>query len=483
MGVTTDIPGIRSNIVSYALSAEVCSLNPSDMVGGTGSISFGTAPMVSPQVHRNRRFVLTDDRFGSVGGRISQVTWGKDVTNFTAETMLQRLNIESSIPPQYGVTMAAAMDVVLSKAGMTSTGLPTTGTVTFPGFKGAILDYLKNFCVVYDYEYYADSAAMDVVNFRAIRSTTFTGNYSSIEYSVNDQTVAQNVEVNQYTYTVPGSPSANIEFAPFAVDDPQILTVDAGQTISYDIKCNGWLASINQPVAMDLVGPEERTDSGAYCVAGSDGLPIPASQWEGLGGSISVSLADDPSIIHVVIVAPAASVMKNTSGEDTFSPYSIAATAVDENAFYNSLHITGKGVRYVKTTATFPTAATSIVSMEEVGTTVDNPFISSPTQLWRAGVSAAQGYAGADHTLTAAFIPAAGIAYTQVLGGRCQGDGAKFRVTSVSTAAEGLTLTGNSDTLFSDFDAVWAGKTCGDFDAAKVGQTFNTFAVTPTNTN
>lgn len=476
MGVKTNLAAVGSKITSYSLTAAVPSLNPADLEGETGSVKFDTQPMPFPQVLRNSRYILTDDKFGSLAARISEINWSEGGASFSSETMLQRLNIDGKVLPQYLVSMATAMDNVLALAGMNSAGLPTSGTVTFPGWKGTLLDYIKHFCVVYGYEYYSDSATPDTVKFRAVRSSTFSGNYTGISYTVNDQSIAQNVDVAQYAYTVPATTTDFIEFAPVSVDDPQILTVNAGETVEYDIQCNGWLSAVNQPVAMDLVGPTERTDSGAYCVAGNDGLPVTAAQWVSLGGKVVVSIGDDPSTIHVAVTAPPVSSILGTSGEDTFSPYSIAATAVDDNTFYNSLHITGKGVRYAKTVQRFPTGAVSTATMEEVGATVENPFVSTPSQLWAVGVAAAQAYAGPNFTVEASLIP--NVDYTQVLGSRLEGGGGVFRVQSVTASPEGVSFSGSSDTLFSEFNTKWAGKTFGDFNTERAGQTFSDFAVT-----
>jgi len=90
---------------------------------------------------------------------------------------------------------------------------------------------------------------------------------------------------------VPPNTTDNIEFTPAGTSDAQILTVNAQETVQYDVRLNGWARSVNQPVPMDLIGPEERTDAGAYCVSGSDGLPVSAKQWTETGGSVTIPLS------------------------------------------------------------------------------------------------------------------------------------------------------------------------------------------------
>lgn len=470
------------NVTQYRAGVEVASLNPTNLDGGTGDLTFSTGPLDYPQSHRNTRVTITDTEQGAILGRISQVSWSPDSqVDFTAETMMQRLNIEATILPSFGLSLSASMNQVLALVGMTSNGLPTSGTVVFPGWRGAVLDYIKHFCLVYGYEFHTSSTVYpDIVYFRSIRTQEFPRSFfSSKSFSVTDQSVAQSVSVNMYEYRTPSA--TYMEFTPASVDDPQILTVDAGEVIEYDIKCNGWVSAVNQPVPMDLVGPEERTDTGAYCVAGNDGLPVMAAQWTAQGGSVRVDISDDPSVLHVTITAPDADTLPNTAGGDTLAPYSIAATAVDENAFYNSLHITGVGVRFTKSTQVFLTGADASVSSEENPTNVDNPFVNTTARLWNIGVRAAQALAGPNYTINATAKMLAD-SFTSVLGSRYEQSGVVFRMESATMEPSGWTITGNADTLVSDFNTAWAGKTIADFNTAQAGRTFDVFAAMPLRT-
>ena len=137
MGVTTNIPEVGGNLESYSFSVDVPTLNPAEMTGSTGSISFVCRPLANPQLLRNRSITLTDDSFGTIMGRISEIKWAPGLNStiaFSAETLLQRLNSEVNIAPSYNLSMNAAMQAVLSLAGFTCSGLPTSGITVFPGF-------------------------------------------------------------------------------------------------------------------------------------------------------------------------------------------------------------------------------------------------------------------------------------------------------------------------------------------------------------
>lgn len=478
MAISTDLPEIRGNIETYEISAAVSTLDPTNLKGSTGSVSFTTAPFSNPFFIRNRQFTLTDSQMGSVVGRISEINYDKSGVSITAETSLQRLNATITFP-SIKDSFQGCMNQVLALANFSCTGLSTSGTTVFPGWTGTFLDYLKHFCIVYDLEYYVSSSAPTVIVFRPIRSLSINGTFSGISYSLNDQTLAKNVQVDWFEYDLDNIFS-NQEFTPaYVSQEPQILTVDPGATAEYDIQVNAWPSTLQQPTALDYVGPAERTSS-AYCVAGSDGLPIMASQWTAQGGSVTVSVsANDPTIIHVVIRAPMAQSLPGTDGTDRYGPYSIAATAVDDNAFYNSLHIVGNGVRFKPRTLLCPTGAVSSVTLEEVGAVVSNPFVNSLTAAYKVGVKAAQIYAGPTHTMSADLVPKTADLANSLGAVYSSPNGNTFRMENVSARVDGLNVDGVADTLLSQNDLLWQSRTLGDYDTLWTGKTLTDQAASP----
>lgn len=473
MTATTDIPAIGSNLESFSVTLEVPNLDPTQLDGGTGSISFNTRDLPRPQLLRNTRVTLSDDQEGTFIGRISEVGWSEEGSSFTAETMLNRLKVSTTFRPEFA-GISTGVDSVLSLVGMVSEGLPST-SVTFPGWQGTILDYLKMFCAVFDYEFVPHETNPDVVVFRPLRGNSFTDYSSGVSFRINDQTLARKIEVVDYSYEDMDN-NSDVEFSPAYTSDVQILTVDAGQVATYDIKVNGWVSTLNQPVVMDLVGPEERTDVGAYCVSGSDGLPITATQWTDTGGSVTVETTDDPTVIHVTVVAPKALSLFDAGGEERFAPYSIAATAGD-NTVYNSLHITGRGVRYREENIAFFTGVDDPAITEDTGAVVENPWVTGTEKTFRVGVRAAQVYAGPNYTVDLSGAPRTKI--LDVVGSRCNGDAVKFRVVSVTGTESSLSGSGYMDTTFADFNAVSSGMTFSQWNNANVNMTFNSWAAVP----
>lgn len=478
MGVTTNIPAIQDNLESWQVSLDVPSLTPANLDGGTGSISFTTRDLSQPQLLRNQRFIFTDDDAGAFIGRISQVSWFEEGgTSFSAETMLNRLNVDMTVPPGDSMSMESTVNPVLALVGMVSEGLDTDFRVTpRPGWRGNLLDYLKQFCMVFDYEMLPSASDPDVVTFRSIRTNTFDPSLMSASFSVNDQQLAQSIEIHQYMIT---NVLNNVEVSPAATTDAQILTVNAGETITYDLQLNAWVASVNQPAVLDFVGPEERTDIGAYCVAGSDGLPVSAAQWTATGGRVEVEQTEDPSVIRVIVTAPLTATLAGPGGEDRFAPYSIAATS-GEGTLYNSLHVTGLATTWERQTVSIPTGVVSEVTVEPVGVTIDNVWVSFRDYVYKLGVRAAQTFAGPTYTISnVETSPNSNL--RQVVGSRIEGDEIKFRVQSASATEGGVNCSGVMDTTFNDFGtAMPSGMTFGQWAAAvPSGMTFDQWAAVP----
>ena len=476
MGVTTDIPFVQDNIESWGVSLDVPSLTPANLDGGTGSISFTTRDLTQPQLLRNQRFTLTDDDAGAFIGRVSQISWSEGGASFTAETMLNRLNVEVTVPPAASGTLVSIIDPILAPIGLTSEGLPGT-TSPRPGWRGNLLDYLKQFCMAFDLEMLPSAVDPDVVTFRAIRANTFDSSLMSLDFDVDDQQLAQSIGI--YNYVITRAFGSNVEVSPAATTDAQILTVNAGETATYDLQLNAWVASVNQPAVLDYVGPEERSDVGAYCVAGSDGLPIAAAQWIATGGDVTVEVTDNPSIVRVTVTAPQAPALLSPAGEERFSPYSIAATAGD-GTLYNSLHVTGSATRWDKQTLNLPTGVVSEVTVEPIGVTVDNVWVSTWDKTYKLGVRAAQTFAGPTYTVSNVATSPGG-ELRDIVGARSDGDEIKFRVQSASATEGGVNYSGTMDTTFNDFDAAMpSGMTFDQWATAiPASMTFDKWAVVP----
>jgi hypothetical protein len=259
-----------------------------------------------------------------------------------------------------------------------------------------------------------------------------------------------------------------------------------------------------------------------YSVTGNDGLPIPAKQWKAQGGSITVSLGEDDKTIIVKLKGPT---------EKRYSPYSISVNSSTSNS-YSTLRIVGTGVHFKKQSVIVPTGIDKARTAIEVGITVENTAISTYQQAMRAGMSVAarygtpmqvlnvsatalnkRGVSGSANYPTVAFVQAlyqgmlvsdvealwAGQTIKQmdeyffdlvssdfenqsfgnIAGARRRYGSSMYRIKDVTFSESVINYTAESDTLVSEVQSVFEGKTIEQVNAIFAGLSIEQVSVMP----
>lgn len=269
------------------------------------------------------------------------------------------------------------------------------------------------------------------------------------------------VEVNQYQG---GYTSGNEIYPANYEDNPQILSVNAGETITYELTSPWWFESVNQPDVIDFVeadpGYYDGTD-GVYGVSGNDNLPITAAQWTAGGGNLSVEIKeDDPHTLVVTLTG---------MSDGTYSPFNIAMSSGN---LYNALRLTGSAVNAVQKVRRVPTGADETKIVQDVAVTIDNPFIQTAEQAYRVGASAARRYCGFVQSMS-------GDAQDVHTGDILSRNEKTWRVQSVSRdGSQVQSFSADPDTRMSDFEALGFA-TMADFEAVWSGKTMKQFMLRP----
>lgn len=470
MSYTTDLFG--NKIRDLSINLEVPSLDPADSGGSTGSVSLSTDGDPDFFMWPGRE-LLVNERLRTA---ISSVSLSDEVrAAVSAEFPLYLTNVHRTIRPFVG-TLQGALTYLGGLVGLTFTATPVGPTpVLCPGFEGNLWVYLKHFLTMYGYEPVANTSGTNEVFFRPVRSGgTLTGHVTDTARSLGEVNLAKFVEVNYYN----NKPVTNGQVYPLAgVEMPQdqtVFQVSAGETLEVDIQVSAWLSSVNQPVAQDYVNSTTNWSgtSGAYAIAGGDGTGVLAANWLGEGGRLSLALTDDPSVLRMILIGPRPSAWAERVG-----PFSVAATSGNT---YSSLRITGTGVTFFQESLRIATGAGGPLVSEDVGATVDNPFIATKSQAYDLGIRTAQAYAGAHYGLDNSYGPHDEVSYAQP-GMRIDGDRVKFRARSASISQGKVGVSAERDTTFADFNSVYTGKTFADFNTANSGMTFGQWAAVPLN--
>jgi len=442
--------GSSAALTDYSALEDATPLDPSKNTGGVGQINFTVVDKpdagVSTLSLMNDTVVLVDGSNGTTTGTVSGVSVSDGIATVQGDSRLGLLLATRTAQPKND-TIANIFTYYLSLAGIDSglviDSLYKTTTVAVQGWTGVIWDNIRQFATARGAEV---ALVSNNIVLRPIRGRTAI-NKRNITEQINVQkaNLARTIEVNYYNNTYSTNGFAYPKNGVWT-EETQVYQVDAGQTLSVNLPIDASLESVIQPTCVSFV-PRYGAQS-VYSVIGQDGLPIPPSQWLNNGGSLTVSVGEDTKSLDIVIVG----------ASTTQSPYRIAVASSASDT-YSSLRINGRGTFFDMQTLTLPTGAANSETAQIVGTTIDNPYISTLDQAYTRGLPAAASYGGYQQTIA---ISTVGINRTTDNGSAAYPTFAQFN-------AGGLSYNGNTTPS-------WVGKTFDNFTTTWSGQTFNQFA-------
>lgn len=509
------IEELGENLSSYSVTEDATSLDPGVYDGGVGQLTF-----TLPSADRSMDTVVTlsDTQRGRFQGVVRNLDETPLDVSVTVDGIFTLFNSWHTVVP-YNGTLAGYITLLADTVGITNTLSVETSiassAVIVPGYVGNVWDNLKQFLGANQWEI---AQVFDQVVVRPIRLVTaITDRVTAITRTINSQTSAQKVDIEWSE----SSWGTQVEVFPIADDAP--IVVNAGETVVQTYTLNASLLSVNQPVlSASVLDQSYAGTNGVYAVAGNDGLPIATSQWTAQGGSLSVRVTEDPSVIEVTVVG---------ASMPDYAPFRIAMIAGTSN-YYNALHITGTGLVWTKHTLNLVTGSTTNTTGEVTGTVVINQFIQSYEQAFDAGLHTAAAWANPQITLAgsatslnrtfdnAAFLRASfelfntesglttidsfntayagltfgdfnaywnaqvSLGFTNQLFG--QGIGARFpyeyavyRITQTTTDPYSVGFNATIDTTMEDFNTAWNAMTFADFNTQFAGYRLQDFNPEP----
>jgi hypothetical protein len=509
-----DIPAVAytgydtDNLKDYSVVEDATTINAATYTGGFGQI---TVPIntENPDIIRaiNDTATLSDPVMGKVTGTVRNLSNVDGDITLTADSILGLFNADKTVRPFTGTLRDAFLYyceiaeipfelVVLDLYDGNGNMIDDIANreVTFPGWVGNMWDHLKEILVSQRLEM---SQVFDQIYVRPLRQIIAnTERNRTFGWTIDNQATSRQVQVNYY----PTERLVSGEFYPVAGEDATVYQVDAGERITFTLQLPHSLEYVNQPQCVSFVEnrPYPGTD-GVYAVAGNDGLPVTPSQWTSQGGSLTVRLTEDPSVVEVTITG---------AQNETLAPYRIAMTSGE---FYNSMHLTGTGLFQREETVLIHTGATSAVTGDDIGVVVQNRNIQTLEQALTLGAKVAGSYAlsytisgeafnlnrsdasrdalvalvkdlDIFHSLNVDNWPGeleefndfwtsfpqfdnywidylAGIyenqAFGNAAGARVLTDDSNFRIDSATLTPAGISYAGSLDTLIDDFDRKW----------------------------
>jgi len=509
---------VPNSVMSFSYTEDVTSLEPQNLTGGAGQVTFtaeaASQTDVSDNLHPSSKLLinntmrLENDQFGAVEFIGKTVSVTDKIVSVTGNTLQARLNVEKTAPP-HGVSGSTLWTAIITYCGLVDI-VPTISAelqvtldsidVNFIGWQGNVWEYLKMLCAAVSLsdtdniglEMYIDE---DELVFRQAKTTVVDLSEYVMEKTLSitsvDSSQAQTVSYYDTSYgvnqVIAEQDRTGLTAATQNVTIDDQMQVDPGETLIKRFNVNCSLESVNQPVVVSAIStlPYIGT-TGEYVVVGSDDLPIQPSQWVAQGGSLTVSLTENPNEIELVIVAPPATELPTAADPAvvTLGPYKIG-TESSGGEDYPALYITGTGVFFEKSSKTFDTGASAEFTSDDASSEIDNPFFNTAFNLSTRGVAAAQAVCGPKIELT--MTVADGVQFGTSVGSLFLDGNNKYRIESIAFSQDSASITASACASFTDFQNIWSGQ---DFDAFSVAagtnavngsqaMKFNEFTVIP----
>lgn len=324
--------------------------------------------------------------------------------------------------------------------------------VTAPHWEGSLWTYLKLLGSAYGFNLRA--SRFEVIVEPAPRSETVDAQATGLTSQIDNGTTARFVEVVKYSGR---ALDTELVYPPGGVSsDTTILSVDAGQSIEVEVATNTSLSYVARPEVVDRVGINE-IDKSVYSVADDNGRLVSAYEWSVSGGDLRVRIGPDRSTVILTVTAPPSGTIHRVDGStvETFTLGSLTAQGPDQ---FSTIRLLGSGVDTTSKVIRVPTGDSNAVT--EVGASIDNPFVTSMSQVAVLGSRAAMKYGGFRPTFS---VESPGIEFGTANGAVDRPD-YDYRVTDVTHDAGSSSLTAEYYMSHGTYEGFYSSDTYGDVE-------------------
>lgn len=469
--------------IDVSTQTDAVSRNPSDSMSGIQSASV-TIPFVPNTAPLLGGLAILDGLESRHAGIIKSVSGTNNVTTTltTEHALSSKFNKSVDLLPTNIRTAFAGTD--LANVFKFTSGIPTTTvgrnvTSVVPAFSGNGWVYVRDFIQANDLLFDVIGTTVNIGDAREIPYWYYYLNeFKPMDVGITTQygQHARKVEVN-YTNA---KYLTNKQLYPAPGEEPTIITVEAGERAIVELPTNASWASVKAATAVDYMTSDFQVAAQSmYVVSGTDGLPVSADGWRKAGGSVNLAIdPTDRSKIIVTITAPPVSKLKAPDGStDRFAPYSLALADSTGTGAYNTLRISGTGTITDTKTLEVYTGAEENTELQDVGTTLDNIFVTTYEQAMDVGLRLARTFNGVE--VSGQLTADLSMRNTITPGTRVRIDDAVHRVESVTENKVNISASFAPDTRMLEVDNVHAGMTMAQFDTRFAEYTFTDFDLQP----
>lgn len=430
------------HLMDYQVTEDAQPLDSLDLSGSVGEFKATvrapehwpiTAAYGSDWFTGKRVQLITQDT--TMAGYISGVSQQQAVLSITGQSVLGPLNAYNVQARPYQGSLVGLLQEYLTLA---SERVPTLTAdpalqgrmITAPGWTGELWHHIKMVCAAERIQLQATPTG---VHAQPAPSACDMPLQVTSRNDTNPSTqLAQYVEVihrnNRRVQDTIVYPHGGWD------ENASILSVNPGEYVVHTLELQTSLESFIQPTHVDYVSRLDRSRS-QYTITGDDGHTVTAQEFADAGGLIKFRIGDDRRTIEVIMQGPRGLINDDRKYIRTFS---IASRFGDAPYKYSTLRILGTGVMWDEKPVRFPTGVKPSQTGTEIGDTIDNPFLSSMSQVVQAGVQAARKYSGFNPELTVTTT----IDHQIAVGGVMHDHRTNYRVKSVNRSPATTTITG-----------------------------------------
>lgn len=454
------------DLVDYRVQENAQSVDASDLSGAVGDFSASCVRPESGSVIQmfgsnwlKGRDAQVMTQNGNFRGVVTQVSETDEATlSISAASVMQRLVAQQAVGEAFSGPLE---ELIFSYLGQVE-GLPGVVEidpsfigipVTAPSWRGELWQHVKMLGAAYGFNLRVDG--FKVIVEPVPRSVVTPFQMISNQEQLEDGQEARYVEVVRKSGQVV---SEGLVYPPGGwSDDAEVITVGGGETVTIELQTETSLLSVQQPVPVDRVEKME-TNRSVYSIVDDHGNAFPAGRWTELGGNLRVEISPDGNSVFVTIQAPDTIWIGGSTGADNYiRSFTIGSLRSQGTKQFSTLRILGSGVGVSETILRVPTGLTNAVT--EVGTRIDNPFVTSMKTAAELGTRAALKYGG--------FRPGfqTGTAHTplgETVNGDLHRDSYNYRILSATHTPGGTSFTAEYEMHHDDYSALYPGATYGD---------------------
>lgn len=280
----------------------------------------------------------------------------------------------------YGYFVATCAEVPDKPlAAQKALGMTTETVNVIPGFNGDVWSRLKMLLSLHRMDlWYLDNKLHTGIRQTAIRTLL---EQSSASLSVNERETARHIEVvNQRMSAHSGVPRVMYK-------SDSVQQVATGETEVITVQTEHSIDEVSDPVCVSGITPFPYVrGTGQYVITGSDGYIVSPEWWEDNGGKITARTTSQEGEIEITIKGP--------DFDSPRAPYRVS----EGDAGRPALYITGTGIVANPITLKIPTGNPE--ASQDVGESVDIPFITDARMAYDAAAQVSQKYAAPEVTFS-----------------------------------------------------------------------------------